>query len=164
MRPFKPSPLRLSRLSICRATPSVLRSSIPKRLPVQTPFRTFTSTPIPHFSQSTHKMAGGKVVEITSKAEWTEKVVNSKEPVLVDFFATWCGPCKAISPQIEKLSIAHENVKFFQVDVDKVADVAAENGISAMPTFLFFKNGEKVETVRGANPPAIQTGLAKLLE
>lgn len=90
--------------------------------------------------------------------------MNSKEPVLVDFFATWCGPCKAISPQIEKLSIAHENVKFFQVDVDKVADVAAENGISAMPTFLFFKNGEKVETVRGANPPAIQTGLAKLLE
>ncbi|OQE31859.1 hypothetical protein PENSTE_c001G06229 [Penicillium steckii] len=165
MRPFKTSPLRLPRLPIYRAsTPSVLRSSIPTRLHVQTPIRSFTSTPIPHFSQSTHKMAGGKVVEITSKAEWDEKVVASKEPVLVDFFATWCGPCKAISPQIEKLSLAHENVKFFQVDVDKVGDVAADNGISAMPTFLFFKNGEKVETVRGANPPGIQAGLAKLLE
>ncbi|KAJ5754859.1 hypothetical protein N7533_004402, partial [Penicillium manginii] len=151
---FKPS-LRLSRLPLCRATPSVLRLSTPQRIPVQTSLRPFSSTPIPHFSQSTHKMAGGNVIEITSKAEWDEKVVNSTEPVLVDFFATWCGPCKAISPQIEKLSLAHENVKFYQVDVDKASEVAAENGISAMPTFLFFKDGKKIDsaTVRGANPP-----------
>lgn len=60
---FKPS-LRLSRLPLCRATPSVLRSSFQQRIPVQTSLRPFSSTPIPRFSQSTHKMAGGKVIEI----------------------------------------------------------------------------------------------------
>lgn len=95
--------------------------------------------------------------------EWQEKVVNSSDPVVVDFHAVWCGPCKAIAPAIEKLSTEHTNVKFFKVDVDEVSDVAAENGISAMPTFLFLKGGEKIETVRGANPPAIQAGLQKLL-
>lgn len=82
--------------------------------------------------------------------------------VLIDFFAEWCGPCKAISPQIEKLSTEHSNIKFYKVDVDKLSEVAAENGISAMPTFLFFKNGEKVETVRGANPPGIMAGIQKI--
>lgn len=82
--------------------------------------------------------------------------------MLIDFFAEWCGPCKAISPHIERLSEEHQNVKFFKVDVDQLSEVAAENGISAMPTFLFFKNGEKVETVRGANPPAITAALSKV--
>lgn len=99
-----------------------------------------------------------------STDEFKEKVTNSQEPILVDFFATWCGPCKAISPQIEKLSNEHTGIKFYQIDVDQLSEVAAENGISAMPTFLFFKGGEKVETVRGANPPAIMAGVQKLLE
>lgn len=132
-------------------------------------------------------MAGGKVIDITtyvhsnpnppathnhhSQDHPANPFINSKddftaalknEAVLIDFFAEWCGPCKAISPQIEKLSEQYENIKFFKVDVDKLSEVAAENGISAMPTFLFFKNGEKVETVRGANPPAIMAGIQKI--
>ncbi|KAJ5690353.1 Thioredoxin [Penicillium macrosclerotiorum] len=104
---------------------------------------------------------GGKVIEITTPEEWDELVKNSTDNIVVDFHATWCGPCKAIAPAIEKASEeeANENVKFYKVDVDQLAGVAADNGISAMPTFLFFKNGEKVETVRGANPPAIQAGI-----
>ncbi|KAJ5674616.1 thioredoxin [Penicillium maclennaniae] len=108
-------------------------------------------------------MAGGNVIEITSKEEWESKVINSSEPVLVDFFAEWCGPCKAISPKIEEFSEEHSGVKFYKVDVDKLGEVAADNGISAMPTFLFFKDGKQIEMVRGANPPAIKAAIQKLL-
>ncbi|KAJ5697744.1 Thioredoxin [Penicillium malachiteum] len=108
-------------------------------------------------------MAGGNVVEIKTVAEWKANVAEAKGPVVVDFHATWCGPCKAIAPAIEKLSETHENIKFYKVDVDELGEVAAENGISAMPTFLFFNGGEKIETVRGANPPAINAAVAKLL-
>ena len=96
-----------------------------------------------------------------SAAEWAEKVENSKDAIVVDFFAEWCGPCKAIAPRVEQFALANENVKFYKVDVDKLAEVAADNGISAMPTFLFFKDGKKLDanTVRGANPPAIEAGV-----
>ncbi|KAJ5619997.1 Thioredoxin [Penicillium lagena] len=106
---------------------------------------------------------GGNIVDINSMQEWKEKVIESGDLVVVDFHAEWCGPCKAIAPAIENLSTQHTNVKFYKVNVDDVADVAAENGISAMPTFLFMKGADKIDTVRGANPPAIQAGLQKLL-
>ncbi|KAJ5939309.1 hypothetical protein N7466_002443 [Penicillium verhagenii] len=154
------NPLRLARLPLSRATSSLLRSSVSQRTPfVATPLRTFSSTPIPHFSYSIPKM-GGKVINIKTAAEYKQLVTDAKEPVVVDFFAVWCGPCKAISPAIEKFSEAHEHVKFYKVDVDELSDVAADNGVSAMPTFLFYKNGELLETVRGANPPAIQKAVA----
>jgi len=105
---------------------------------------------------------GGKVELIESAADYKTKVTESKEPVVVDFFADWCGPCKAIAPAIEKFSETHGHVKFYKVNVDDLSDVAAENGISAMPTFLFFQNGELIETVRGANPPAIGAAVAKV--
>ncbi|KAJ5636262.1 Thioredoxin [Penicillium longicatenatum] len=105
---------------------------------------------------------GGNVQLIASAEEYKTKVTESKEPVVVDFFADWCGPCKAIAPAIEKFSETHGNVKFYKVDVEGLPEVAAENGISAMPTFLFFQNGELKETVRGANPPAISAAVAKV--
>ncbi|KAJ6005797.1 cytoplasmic thioredoxin isoenzyme 2 [Penicillium sp. IBT 35674x] len=149
---INPSTLRLARLPLSRATSSLLRSSISQRTPfIATPVRTFSSTPIPHFSHSIPKM-GGQVKLISSAEEYKTLVTESKEPVVVDFFAEWCGPCKAIAPAVEKFSEAHEHVKFYKVDVDALSDVAADNGVSAMPTFLFFKDGTLVETVRGANP------------
>ncbi|OGM49446.1 thioredoxin [Aspergillus bombycis] len=105
------------------------------------------------------------VHEIKSAAEFDEKVINSNKPVVVDFFATWCGPCKAVAPAIEKFSNENEGVEFYKVDVEELNSVAANLGISAMPTFVFFKDGKQVTdlTVRGANPNGVLTGVKALL-
>lgn len=71
--------------------------------------------------------------------------------------ATWCGPCKVIAPHIVKMSDAFPSVRFYKLDVDEVPDVAQELGVRAMPTFIVFKNGEKVKEVVGANQKALQT-------
>ncbi|CAG7919097.1 unnamed protein product [Penicillium olsonii] len=104
------------------------------------------------------------VIKLNTPEEYAEKVTNAPGNVVVDFFATWCGPCKAISPAIEKLSEQNPTVAFYKVDVDDLASVAAENAVSAMPTFHFRKGGEKIGEVKGANPPAIQAAFQKLLE
>merc|ERR1711994_1026486 len=62
--------------------------------------------------------------------------------VVIDFYATWCGPCKMIAPKLEEMSKTKTNVVFLKVDVDEAEDVAMEYNISAMPTFLFMKNGK----------------------
>lgn len=80
---------------------------------------------------------------------------------MVDFFAQWCGPCKRIAPAIQKMSEEHTNVVFLKVDVDEVQQLAAEQGVSAMPTFFFFKNGSKVHEVVGASEAKIKEGIAK---
>ena len=63
---------------------------------------------------------------------------------MIDFFATWCGPCKMIAPKLEQMDKDMDNVVFLKVDVDEAEDVAQEYNISAMPTFVFLKNGQKV--------------------
>ncbi|CDM30805.1 hypothetical protein DTO013E5_549 [Penicillium roqueforti] len=103
------------------------------------------------------------VTAITTAEEYKTKVTDATGLVVVDFHATWCGPCKAIAPTLEKLSDAHTNVKFYKVDVDDLAEVAAANAVSAMPTFRFYKNGELNQEVKGANPSAIQAGLKAIL-
>ncbi|KAB8258659.1 thioredoxin [Aspergillus pseudonomiae] len=105
------------------------------------------------------------VHEIKTPAEFEEKVIASGKPVVVDFFATWCGPCKAVAPAIEKFSNENQGVEFYKVDVDELQSVAADLGVSAMPTFAFFKDGQQIKelTVRGANPGGVQNGLKALL-
>ena len=64
--------------------------------------------------------------------------------VVIDFFATWCGPCKMIAPKIVEMDAEMNNVVFLKVDVDEAEDAAQEYNIQAMPTFLFIKNKQKV--------------------
>ena len=71
--------------------------------------------------------------------------------VVIDFFATWCGACKTISPKVEAMAGEMSNVVFLKVDVDEAEDVKEEYNISAMPTFIFLKNGQKVANLMGAN-------------
>ncbi|KAI7838707.1 hypothetical protein COHA_007504 [Chlorella ohadii] len=96
-------------------------------------------------------MAGGKVIVVHSKAEWDEQLAaNAGKTVVVDFTATWCGPCRMIGPYFEELSTQYEGVVFLKVDVDEVEQVAAACGISAMPTFQVWKNQQKVDELVGA--------------
>ena len=68
--------------------------------------------------------------------------------VVIDFYATWCGPCKVIAPKVEEMSSSMSNVVFLKVDVDENEDAAGEYNISAMPTFIFMKNNAKVWVVQ----------------
>ncbi|KAG8940846.1 hypothetical protein FRC04_004997 [Tulasnella sp. 424] len=93
---------------------------------------------------------------INSKAEF-DQIIKSGKPVIIDFWAPWCGPCRTISPILEKLSNQEESagVEFYKVDVDEQPDISQEVGIRAMPTFIVFKDGEKVKDLVGANPGAL---------
>ncbi|GAA5998349.1 thioredoxin family protein [Rhodotorula paludigena] len=79
--------------------------------------------------------------------------------VVIDFWATWCGPCKVIGPVFEKLEPTFPDLEFFKCDVDDQEQIAGEVGIKAMPTFAFYKNGEKVGTVVGADPNKLRDAL-----
>ena len=74
-----------------------------------------------------------------------DQVINENEKVLVDFFATWCGPCKMLAPIVEKLSEEEPSVKVVKVDVDEESELAIRFGISSIPTLLMFKNGKLVD-------------------
>ena len=88
------------------------------------------------------------------------KIINSNEfnntvesgVVVVDFFATWCGPCKMLSPVIDELSGELENVNFVKVDIDQSMDLAQKFKIVSVPTLKVFKNGEEVDTLMGFMP------------
>ncbi|KAK7403962.1 thioredoxin trx1 [Neonectria punicea] len=104
------------------------------------------------------------VKDIKSSKEFRELVYSTSKAVLVDCFATWCGPCKAISPVLEKLSddpAFSNSIDFIKIDVDDLPELSSELGIRAMPTFMIFKNGEKADELVGANPPVLLKMLQK---
>lgn len=77
--------------------------------------------------------------------------------VVVDFTATWCNPCQRIAPVFEQLSVKYPNAVFLKVDVDKCAETAAMEGVSAMPTFIFYRNHAKLGLCQGADPAGLET-------
>ncbi|AMD18662.1 HBL240Wp [Eremothecium sinecaudum] len=95
------------------------------------------------------------VTQITSESEYSD-AVSKDALVVVDFFATWCGPCKMIAPMIEKFDTNYADVLFYKVDVDALPEVAQKESITSMPTFLFYKSGKLLDKVTGANPAKVK--------
>ena len=86
-------------------------------------------------------------------ATFQDEVLNSDQPVLVDFWATWCGPCRAIAPVIEDLAKEYDGrAKVVKLDVDNNPQAAAQFQIRSIPTLLFFKDGRPVDQMIGGSP------------
>ena len=89
-------------------------------------------------------------VKHITEGEFEAEVLKSDVPVLVDFFATWCGPCKMMAPILDQLSDEMDNVKFVGLDVDDAERTALQYGISSIPCLILFKNGEEADRHVGA--------------
>lgn len=88
------------------------------------------------------------ITEIMAK-DFQQEVINSEKTVLVDFYATWCGPCKMMSPILENIAEENTHVKVVKVDIDKNQDLAMQYNVMSIPTMIIFKNGEATKTFVG---------------
>ena len=104
-------------------------------------------------------------MEVTITTENFESLKNGEKPLVVDFWATWCGPCRAIAPYIEELAKEYDGkIVVGKCDVEENDDIVMEFGVRNIPTILFFKNGEVVERlVCGQSKSAIQKKFEALL-
>ena len=105
------------------------------------------------------------VVELTTE-NFENEVMKSDNPVLVDFWAAWCGPCRFIAPVVEELATKYEGkIKVGKVNVDDHGDIAMRYGIHSIPTLLLFNNGDVADRQIGAVPAqAIESMLSKVLD
>ncbi len=95
-----------------------------------------------------HKRSSMKNI---TKEEWEKEVITSDKPVFVDFWATWCGPCKMVSPIVEELAKEYEDkVNFVKVDVDQNKELASKYNILSIPTLAIFRDGQVVAQAAGA--------------
>jgi thioredoxin 1 len=95
----------------------------------------------------------GNLTEVTDN-NFAAEVLEATQPVLVDFWAPWCGPCRIIAPHLEELDSERQDLTVVKMNVDENPQTAAKYGIMSIPTLLLFKNGEVAKQVVGALPKA----------
>lgn len=100
------------------------------------------------------------MARVISTAEFENAVLKADKPVLVDFFATWCGPCKMMAPVLDELSQTYDTFNIVKVDIDESMELAEQYSIMSVPTFMVFKNGTSVGKAVGMQS---KTDLLKLL-
>ena len=98
-------------------------------------------------------------------ATFADEVLNSKDTIMVDFWAEWCGPCRAVSPILDQIAAEHaDKIKIVKLHVDDNPQMAMKYQITSIPAMKVFRGGEVVKTVIGAKPkPAIEADLAEFL-
>ncbi|CAI9092750.1 OLC1v1028076C1 [Oldenlandia corymbosa var. corymbosa] len=116
-------------------------------------------------SHSTRKHGkNSKVTQFHSEQKWKLHFEDSKQSnklMVIDFSASWCGPCRFMEPIIDEFSAKFTDVEFVKIDVDELADVAKEFGIQSMPTFVFVKNGKEVDKLNSADREELERMIYK---
>ena len=109
-------------------------------------------------SASLGAFADETITSVESK-DFKTLVLSSKKPVLVDFFATWCVPCKKMAPEVEEAAKKYgDKISVYKLDIDKSPDVAKEYSIEGVPTMMIFKHGKVVDSITGLVPLTVLTG------
>ena len=106
------------------------------------------------------------VIELQDDSEFTSHLSDAgpTKLVVVDFSATWCGPCTMIAPFFKQLSVQFPNAMFLKVDVDKCPGTAAANNVTAMPTYVFYRNRTIIDRLRGANKTDLENKIKQLVQ
>ncbi len=112
----------------------------------------------PPWGEESRKDSAGRricmaIVNITDRADFTDKVLNAAQPVLVDFWAPWCGPCKMVAPELEAVASSYEGKALVaKINVDEQPDIASSFKVMGIPTMVIFKNGTEQSRIVGFRP------------
>lgn len=91
--------------------------------------------------------------EVVTSSDFQSKVLDAKGPVLVDFFATWCGPCKMLAPTVDEIAVEQDGkAGVYKLDIDQSPDIAQRYGVMSVPTLIVFENGQVKNQAVGAQP------------
>lgn len=92
------------------------------------------------------------MITTITKDNFEKEIVKADKPVLVDFGASWCGPCRMLSPTIDEIAEEHPEIKVCKINIDDEAELAIRHGVMSVPTLMIFKNGEIAQTAVGVRP------------